>query len=206
MTFSGGTEQLWVCVEVKRFVPNNINTNWSIKVGYMCNTIFLHVIWQGATKYVCKLSIFVCLMKKCHLTTSNILLFYSDSTSFLRTEARVVLVNNAPECVGKPVHYLFSHHDSLNENNHLKTGRHVPAYPGYWFGPLMTISLSIWKFRGVTLWGKVSLDANTIGMPISLVAIYGSGEMTERAAKFTRFPIMCILKRPSFFSSNWKTK
>ncbi len=34
--------------------------------------------------------------------------------------------------------------------------------------------------------------------------MYGSGEMTERAAKFTLFPIMFIRNKPSFFSSNWK--
>ena len=40
----------------------------------------------------------------------------------------------------------------------------------------------------------------TIGMPISSMLMYGSGEITERAAKSTRLPIMCIRNRPSFFS------
>lgn len=32
----------------------------------------------------------------------------------------------------------------------------------------------------------------------------GSGEMTDRAAKFTRLPIMFLRKSPSFFSSCWR--
>lgn len=75
-------------------------------------------------------------------------------------------------------------------------------YPGYLFGPLMTICRKTCTFHGVTPWGKVNLEAKTMGMPISLVAMYGSGEMTERAAKLTRFPIMCIRNRPAFFSTS----
>lgn len=40
-----------------------------------------------------------------------------------------------------------------------------------------------------------------MGIPISLVPMYMSGQMTERAAKSTRFPIMCFRNSPSFFSS-----
>jgi len=40
----------------------------------------------------------------------------------------------------------------------------------------------------VTGSGYVSFLANTIGTPISFVSMYGSGEMTERAAKLTRLP------------------
>lgn len=40
-----------------------------------------------------------------------------------------------------------------------------------------------------------------MGIPISLVPMYMSGQMTERAAKSTRFPIMCLRNSPSFFSS-----
>mmetsp|Transcript_98864 Transcript_98864/g.308315 ORF Transcript_98864/g.308315 Transcript_98864/m.308315 type:complete len:348 (+) Transcript_98864:62-1105(+) len=48
--------------------------------------------------------------------------------------------------------------------------------------------------------GYANSSAIICGMPISEVSMLGSGEITERAAKFTRFPIIFILKRPSFFS------
>mmetsp|Transcript_45438 Transcript_45438/g.81739 ORF Transcript_45438/g.81739 Transcript_45438/m.81739 type:complete len:338 (-) Transcript_45438:445-1458(-) len=41
-------------------------------------------------------------------------------------------------------------------------------------------------------------------MPISAGSMFGSGEITERAAKFTRLPIIFMRKRPSFFSSSWR--
>lgn len=56
------------------------------------------------------------------------------------------------------------------------------------------------KFQGVTGWGYVSLVANTSGTPISSILMLTSGEMTDRAAKLTRFPIICLRKSPSFFS------
>lgn len=67
-------------------------------------------------------------------------------------------------------------------------------------GPLITACLNSWTFHGVTGCGKVSFLANTSGIPISHVLIQGSGEITERAAKFTLFPIIFFLKSPSFFS------
>ena len=54
----------------------------------------------------------------------------------------------------------------------------------------------------VTCSGTESRIAKNGGTPISLAARYGSGEMTDRAAKFTRLPIIFLRKRPSFFSSD----
>ncbi len=39
-----------------------------------------------------------------------------------------------------------------------------------------------------------------MGTPISSMLMYGSGEITDRAAKSTLFPIMFLRKSPSFFS------
>lgn len=43
-------------------------------------------------------------------------------------------------------------------------------------------------------------------MPISLVPMYMSGQMTDRAAKSTRFPIMCLRNSPSFFSNSFENR
>jgi len=45
-----------------------------------------------------------------------------------------------------------------------------------------------------------------MGMPFSLVPMYISGQMTDRAAKSTRFPIMCLRNSPSFFSNSFENK
>jgi hypothetical protein len=50
--------------------------------------------------------------------------------------------------------------------------------------------------------GYVNVNAKDGGIPISLTAKYGSGDMTDRHAKLTLFPIIFWRNMPSFFSSN----
>ena len=50
----------------------------------------------------------------------------------------------------------------------------------------------------VTLIGTVNSRAIFSGTPTSLTPRYGSGEITERAQKFTRLPDKLLRNRPSF--------
>ena len=54
--------------------------------------------------------------------------------------------------------------------------------PGYVPGPLITACRNFSTFQGVTGSGNVNFWAMNGGIPISLVSMFGSGEMTERAA------------------------
>src|SRR3989344_1836626 len=52
-------------------------------------------------------------------------------------------------------------------------------------------------FHSVTRTGTVSSSATMWGTPTSLIDMFGSGEMTVRAEKFTRLPDKLYLNRPS---------
>ena len=70
-------------------------------------------------------------------------------------------------------------------------------------GPRATISLIFSMLCSLTCTGTVSSLAAMMGTPTSLMDSRGSGEMTVRAEKFTRFPDRLDLKRPSLPFSLW---
>ena len=72
--------------------------------------------------------------------------------------------------------------------------------PGWILGPFKTNCLNCTTFQGVTGVGYVSFNAKASGIPISSMFKLGSGVITDRAAKLTLLPIICILIIPSFFS------
>mmetsp|Transcript_37020 Transcript_37020/g.104515 ORF Transcript_37020/g.104515 Transcript_37020/m.104515 type:complete len:299 (+) Transcript_37020:4226-5122(+) len=90
--------------------------------------------------------------------------------------------------------------ESLPRNTISPRSSSTAMAPGYSSGPRSTIALSSATFHGVTLSGNDRRFAKYGGTPISPVPMHGSGEMTERAAKFTRLPIMLLRNSPSFFS------
>jgi len=59
------------------------------------------------------------------------------------------------------------------------------------------------RLCSVTLTGIVNSLAIWMGTPISLILRLGSGEITVRAEKLTRFPERLLLNLPSFPFNRW---
>ena len=70
--------------------------------------------------------------------------------------------------------------------------------PGYSSGPFRTSLLKKLLFKSFTVIGFVIFFAIFSGIPSSRIDKFGSGVMTERAEKSTRFPIKFPLTRPPF--------
>ena len=64
-------------------------------------------------------------------------------------------------------------------------------------GPFSTISRMSSMFHSVTRSGTVSVFAISVGTPTSFIERFGSGEITVRAEKSTRFPERLLRNRPS---------
>src|SRR3989337_3965325 len=70
-------------------------------------------------------------------------------------------------------------------------------------GPRFTHCLTISRLYVWTWTGTVSSRAASTGTPTSLIERTGSGEITVRALKFTRFPERFERNRPSLPLSRW---
>eukprot|EP00659_Diplonema_papillatum_P008562 gene8561-biopygen8550 len=70
--------------------------------------------------------------------------------------------------------------------------------PGWTCAPLTIALYSICLLFSNTRSGYVMTFATNSGMANSVIFKFGSGEMTVRPEKSTRFPLRCLRKRPSF--------
>src|SRR6266511_1165115 len=70
-------------------------------------------------------------------------------------------------------------------------------------GPRFTHSFTMSRLYVWTWMGTVSSRAASTGTPTSLIERTGSGEITVRALKFTRFPLRLDRNRPSLPFSRW---
>lgn len=75
--------------------------------------------------------------------------------------------------------------------------------PGYILVPFKTSFRIASMLKSVTRSGYVNVIAISIGTATSSISKFGSGDITVRAEKLTRFPDRCLRNRPSLPFRRW---
>lgn len=126
---------------------------------------------------------------------------YLSKTGLLWTTYLIEIDFSSPDFLG-PFLTIFVtvvhiSHNTAQKNNLSRLYLIIYLAPGYCVFPRLTSSCILSILNGVTISGKVRFCAIDLGTPTWSIRRFGSGVITVRAEKSTRFPIKFPLILPS---------